>query len=303
MTQSMTGFASAIVEIPINATEKLSLSLHLKSLNSRYFEATCKLPYLINNCEVLIQRILKKKLERGHVYLTIKIQHDSTKHVVIPSLTTIKGYLEAIKIIQKTCDLKEEVSLQTLLQLPNILHIEEESLNSKAEENILKAIEDLADSLIITRKTEGQVLSDDIEFHVKEITKKLALIKTASGKAIVTKKQDLETLITCLQNSANEELSVSNCLLDNQKITLLAELEKIDINEEIVRATSHVTNIVQILKEDNQSKGKKLDFTLQELNRETNTIASKCSQISISSLTIDIKTDLEKAREQAQNIL
>ncbi|HSW75418.1 MAG TPA: YicC/YloC family endoribonuclease [Candidatus Saccharimonadales bacterium] len=303
MTQSMTGFASAIVEIPINATEKLSLSLHLKSLNSRYFEATCKLPYILTNLEVLMQRILKKKLERGHVYLTIKIQHDATKHVVIPSVPMIKEYLQAIKIIQKTCDLKEEVSLQTVLQLPNILHVEEESLNSKTEEKILNAVQDLADSLIETRKTEGKVLADDIEFHVKEIAKKLATIKKSSSKTMVNKKQDLEKLITCLQNSVNQEVSVESCLLENQKVTLLGELEKIDINEEIVRATSHIKNIIQLLKEDSVSKGKKLDFTLQELNRETNTIASKCSQFSISSLTIDIKTDLEKAREQAQNIL
>lgn len=303
MTQSMTGFSSEIVEIAINSTEKLSLSLHLKSLNSRYFEATCKLPYIINNLEVLIHRILKKKLERGHVYLTIKVQQDSTKHSVIPSLTTISGYMDAIKTIQKTCNLKEEVSLATLLQLPNILHVEEEILNSKTEEKILAAIENLADSLIVTRKTEGKILADDINSHVKEIAKKLVLIKKASLKAIVIKKKELEELITKLQLSVNQELSVDNCLLENQKITLLAELEKIDINEETVRAASHVKSIIQLLEQDALSKGKKLDFTMQELNRETNTIASKCSQISISSLTIDIKADLEKAREQAQNIL
>ena len=303
MTQSMTGFSSAIAEIPTAKTEKLSLSLHLKALNSRYFETTCKLPYIINNLEVLIHRILKKKLERGHIYLTIKIQHDSTKHVVIPSLTTITEYMDAIKIIQKTCNLKEEVSLGTLLQLPNILLVEEENLNSKTEEKILAAIETLADSLILTRQSEGNVLADDIKHHVLNISKNLTLIKKSSIKAIAAKKKELEALIVNLQKSATQELSVDNCLLENQKITLLAELEKIDINEEIVRASSHVKSIVQLLDQDSLSKGKKLDFTLQELNRETNTIASKCSHIAISSMTIDIKADLEKAREQAQNIL
>ena len=87
----------------------------------------------------------------------------------MPALTTIKEYMSAIKIIQKTCDLKEEVSLGTLLQLPNILHIEEESLNNKTEEKILNAIETLADSLILTRQSEGIVLAEDIKFHVQDI--------------------------------------------------------------------------------------------------------------------------------------
>lgn len=303
MTQSMTGFASAIVEIPINGIEKLSLSLHLKSLNSRYFETTCKLPYLLNNLEVPIHRMLKKKLERGHVYLTIKIQHDETKHVVIPSLPAIQGYLRAIKIIQETCNIKEEISLSSLLQLPNILHTEESALSATTEENVIKALESLADSLIMTRQVEGEVLANDIDFHMKEIAQKLSIIQASSKAINAEKKKNLEAVIEKLQAVSPEDLSLDNCLLETQKTTLLSELEKIDIHEEVVRAGAHISNMQQLLKENALSKGKKLDFTLQELNRETNTIASKCSNISISSLTIDIKTDLEKAREQSQNIL
>lgn len=303
MTQSMTGFASAIVEISISKTEKLSLSMHLKALNSRYFETTCKLPYLLNQAEVSIQRILKKKLERGHVYLTIKVQQDATRHVAIPSETTIQQYLQAINKIQKICKIKEPVSLSTLLQLPNIFQLEEESLQGSTEEKVLAAIEALADSLIKTRASEGSVLAKDISLQIKEINKKLLLVKKTSLQVCKEKKAALDSVIEQLHKIPTEEVSVHKCMLENQKNVLLAELEKIDINEEIVRATSHTKNIDELLKDKCLSKGKKLDFTLQELNREINTIASKCSHSAISSLTIDMKTDLEKAREQAQNIL
>lgn len=303
MTQSMTGFASKIVEVSISKTEKLSLSLHVKSLNSRYFETTCRLPHILNHCEVSIHRILKKKLERGHVYLTVKIQHDATRHVVIPSQTTIQDYLQAINQIKKICKIKEPVSLTTLLSLPNIFHMEEEHLHGSAEEKVLQAIESLTNELIATRVSEGKILAQDIDLHMKALMKKLQLINKMSLQVCKEKKELLDTLMKNLQNLSEEQASVEKCMLENQKITLLSELEKIDIHEEIVRASLHAKNITLLLKNKELSKGKKLDFTLQELNREINTIASKCSQASISSLTIDMKSDIEKAREQAQNIL
>jgi len=305
MTQSMTGFASSIIDIPISKKEKLSLSLHLKSLNSRYFEMTCKLPYLLTNLEVAIHRALKKKLERGHVYLTIKIQHDATQSaVVVPALNTIKEYLKAIKEIQSACKIKEEVSLSTLLQLPNILQVEETMLNSTTEDNVLQAVLTIADQLILTRQSEGAVLAKDIEKNIKDVLKNLVAIKKASQKILADKKKEVDKVLKQLGDFPALDTSVEKAMLEQNKSTLLAELEKMDINEEVVRATSHINNICDLIKDKKIiAQGKKLDFTLQELNREINTIASKCSNSGISSLTIDIKTDIEKAREQAQNIL
>ncbi|MBM17638.1 MAG: hypothetical protein CL947_01050 [Epsilonproteobacteria bacterium] len=303
MVQSMTGYASSIIEIPIKEQERLSLSISIKSLNSRYFEATCKVPYLLANIDVSIQRILKQKLHRGHVYITVKIQHDTLKHSVVPSLSTVKGYLKAIKTIKDECKINDAVSLQSILQLPNILQVAEEALTQKTEKAILKEIEGIADQLIKTRKTEGKILVGDITTQIKIIAKKLTEIEKASLKAAVEKKQELNTVISKLQTFSPEELCTNKCLLENQKTVLLSELEKIDINEEIVRANSHITTILEWLKSESDTKGKKLDFILQELNRETNTIASKCSSFTISSRSIDIKAALEKCREQAQNIV
>lgn len=303
MIQSMTGYASAIIDIPIKEHEKLSLSVQIKSLNSRYFEATSKVPYLLTDLDVAIQKLLKQKLQRGHVYITIKIQHDALKHSVIPALSTIKGYIEAINTIKKECLIKDEVSLQTILQLPNIFQTEEEALSKTTEALLLQELETVIDLLISMRTDEGKVLEQDITHQVKTVSQKLALIKEASAQTAVGKKQELDTVIAKLQTYAQEDLCANKCLLESQKATLLSELEKIDIHEEVVRAQAHLVSILEWLQVNEVAKGKKLDFILQELNREINTIASKCSHFTISSLAIDIKAELEKCREQTQNIV
>ncbi len=303
MIQSMTGFASGSIEIATSRTEKISLTVQLKSLNSRYFELTCKLPYILSNLEVSIHKLLKKSLERGHVYISVKIQQDQTKHVVVPAIHTIKQYLKAIDTIKKDCNIKEDVSLATLLQLPNILQIEEEGLNNKAEEQILSELEKIVKQLKDMRAKEGKVLAQDIKENIQDVIKNLKLIKKNSETAIEEKKEKLDEVLKNLQKFESTDTSVQKAVLEQQKINLLSELEKIDINEELVRAQMHCKNIEKLVIEKAATHGKKLDFTLQELNREINTIASKCNHSTISSLTITIKTAIEKAREQAQNIV
>jgi len=299
----MTGFASANFEIETSKSEKLSLAINLKSLNSRYFELTCKVPYLLTNLEVPIHKTLKKILERGHVYIFIKIQHNQTTHVVVPAINTIEQYLQAINTIKKSCKIKEEVSLATLLQLPNILQVEEETLTTTTEEQILAAIEKLALNLKSTRIQEGKVLSADIKTNIKDVLKNIKAIKKQSMLVIEQKKKLLDQVLTKLSKFESTDTSIDKTLLDQQKTTFISELEKIDIHEELVRAEMHCNSIQDLVSQKADSHGKKLDFTLQELNREINTIASKCSDSEISSLTIDIKTAIEKIREQAQNIV
>ncbi len=303
MIQSMTGYASAIIEIPIKEHEKLSLSVQVKSLNSRYFEATNKIPYLLTDLDIAIQKLFKQKLHRGHVYVTIKIQHDALNHSVIPALSTIQGYIAAINTIKKECHIKDEISLQTILQLPNVFQTEEEALSKTTEAAILLKLETVLDQLIAMRIDEGRVLEKDITDQIHTVTQKLALIKKASAQTAIEKKQELDSVIAKLQAFAQEDICANKCLLENQRMTLLSELEKIDIHEEVVRAQAHLVSILEWIQVNEVAKGKKMDFILQELNREINTIASKCSHFAISSLAIDIKSELEKCREQTQNIV
>lgn len=303
MTQSMTGYANTTIDIIDSENQKLSLSIQIKSLNSRYFEATCKIPYLLTNLEVAIQKNLKQKLQRGHVYVTIKMQQGGLKQAVVPAVSTIQSYINAIEVIKKECNIADKISLQTILQLPNVFQTEDELLQKTTETNILDEINTLVDELILMRVEEGKILQHDICNQIQTVEQKLTLIKTASSQTIQEKKEKLDSVIVKLQDFAPDNNSIEKSVLENQKIMLLSELDKIDIHEEIIRANAHASSILLWLNGNELTKGKKLDFVLQELNREINTIASKCSDFTISTLAIDIKSELEKCREQAQNIV
>ncbi len=306
MILSMTGFATSTVEIPLSSNNgSMILSISMKSLNSRFFELSCKIPSLLANLEVPAQRMLQKKLHRGHVSLHIKIVNSELLNEPIrPALDTIKNYLVAIDTIRDTFNLQDHITLAQILQFPNVLQSEETQLNEETEIAIIQALMHLADQMIITQQTEGAQLAHDIREQLAGMSAKISLIQNLSQQQIKEKKELLTEVMTQLAAfEQTEQKSTEQCLLEAKKTTLMYEIEKIDINEETVRFNSHLINLAQQFETSDPVKGKKIDFIVQELNREINTVASKCSNIAISTLAIDIKSELEKAREQAQNII
>lgn len=307
MILSMTGFATSTVEIPLSSNkENIILSISIKSLNSRFFEMSCKIPSLLSNLEVPLQRLLQKQLHRGHVSLHIKIVSSaSLQESIKPSLLTIKNYVNAINTIQKEFNLQDQVTLAQILQLPHALQCEESQLNEDAETAIVQAVHHLAFQLIKAQEEEGSQLARDIKEQLASMKIKIAQIQNNSQQLIKEKKELLAQIMTTLLTfeKTEEPKSTEQSLLEVKKTNLMYEIEKIDINEETVRFNSHLQNVSLQFESQDPVKGKKIDFIIQELNREINTIAAKCSNISISSIAIDIKSELEKAREQAQNII
>ena len=306
MILSMTGFATSTAEIALSNNGNMILSMSIKSLNSRFFELTCKLPSILSNLEIPVQRILQKQLHRGHVFFHIQIvNQDFLQESVSPSVHTIQNYLDAIDVIQKKFNLQDKVTLAQILQLPNVLQNNTIELNEKIEAEILQAVSLLSIQLIETQKTEGALLAIDIKEQLASMQIKIVKIQSLSIELIKEKKENLKNIMTSLLEfpTEQEQKSQEQCLLETKKTKLLYEIEKIDINEETVRFNSHLTNLASQFETEETAKGKKIDFIIQELNREINTIAAKCSNIAISSLAIDIKSELEKAREQAQNII
>lgn len=302
----MTGFATSTVEIPLSSNNgSMILSISMKSLNSRFFELTCKIPSLLANLEVPAQRILQKQLHRGHVSLHIKIVNSELLNEPIkPALDTIQNYLVAIDTIQRKFNIQDSVTLAQILQLPNVLQSQEVQLTEDIETAILQAIAQLAEQMIITQQEEGAQLAHDIKEQLASMKIKIAQIQLLSQQLIKEKKESLTEIMTALAAfEQTEQKTTEQCLLEAKKTTLMYEIEKIDINEETVRFNSHLINVAQQFETSDPVKGKKIDFIVQELNREINTVASKCSNIAISTLAIDIKSELEKAREQAQNII
>ncbi|MFC1843044.1 YicC/YloC family endoribonuclease [Candidatus Dependentiae bacterium] len=296
MLSSMTGFATKTTILSISG-EKINSSISLKSLNSRFFEATCKLPHIASHLETDIIKILKQKLIRGHVYLTLHIKDTSLlKSGVKASMPTTKNYLEAISKIQKNFPVEGSVDINALISLPNIFDIEEQEGTKTFDKQILETIEHLIEQLRKTRQKEGIALKKDISKRITVMDKEIEAISKSSEKLMEQKKEEVAALIHKIDT---EEQEAS----DMRKSHLLVMLDKLDINEEIVRFKSHLDNMQSHLDSQKEETGKKLDFTLQEMAREINTIAAKCSNAKISARAINIKVEIEKAREQAQNIV
>jgi len=297
MVLSMTGFATRAIVIQRDDGSKVNIAISIKSLNSRFFETTFKLPYTLSSIETELIKILKAKLLRGHIYLTIHMGNQVLlKGVVEPSMSTIEGYLTSIDHIKSTFNLSGQLSLDALSQLPNVFIMEEKEIDQDVIKQISDATDSLIDVLIKTRKEEGLALKNDIMQRISIMEKEIKEISASATSLLEEQKNKVNAAI------AEIELDETK-LAEVRKAALYAILDKIDIHEEIVRFNSHLAKLNQTLESAELEKGKRLDFTLQELGREINTIAAKCSDASIGARAINIKVELEKAREQTQNIV
>ncbi len=305
MIQSMTGFASKTVALTNATGEKTNISISLKTLNYRFFETTFKLPYLLSSLETKLIKICKQKLIRGHVYLTVHLSNPNLfRSGVQPALTIIQGYVDAINQIKERQSIVQAISLDHILSLPNVFVMEESELDQDVEQQILTTIDELIVAVIAARKIEGESLLQDLHARMAAMTEEInaievayqALIHVHKGK-IISAIQEADLPFEALAKYGETAPATI------RQEALYAMLDKMDIHEEIIRFKSHVSDMCEQLVSKNPEKGKRLDFTLQELGREINTIAAKCSDATISKRAINAKVEIEKAREQVQNII
>lgn len=297
MILSMTGFASKAVSLTLEDSSKVSITISIKSLNSRFFETTFKLPYALSSLETELIKALKAKLIRGHVYFTMHIGGQTLlQGNVEPAMSTVKGYLKAVEQIKNECSMNGELSLDTLLNLPNVFVVQEKEINQKITQLIMDHINALIEELIATKAHEGATLKKDLVQRMTIIDKEIVAIEQAALQLLEDQKQKISKELQAIDLDENK-------LADIRKAALYAILDKIDIHEEIVRFKSHMKNIHEQLESPIIEKGKRLDFTIQELGREINTIGAKCSDANIGSRAINVKVELEKAREQVQNVV
>jgi len=304
MIVSMTGFSSAIITLPIRDSntgteQNVQLSLTLKTLNSRFFELNCRLPACLTFLETELIKYFKKELHRGTVQFTIYMSSPSALSGGIePAFSTVRGYIEALETIKKECKIEGTVTIQDLVHLGNIFETKESPLPEATLELLWKEIRGLTAKCIEVREAEGRSLEKDLRERARLLTTYLKTLVPTALEAMTVKKEQLLENLRALLKDVGSEVSA-----ESQIAATYNQLERIDIHEEIVRFTTHLDTLEEILSSPEISLGKKLDFTLQELFRETNTIASKCSDAKISGIAISIKVELEKAREQVQNII
>jgi uncharacterized protein (TIGR00255 family) len=297
MIMSMTGFGTSTLSIPVK-DNVLYITLSLKTLNSRFFESTCKLPYALTELETTVLKVFKAKLFRGTLYFSVHVHNPSIlKGGVTPSLNMIKQYLNAIETIKKDTHIEGTISLHDLITLPNIFEIPEEMLPRDAIELLLQEVDKLIELVIISRKQEGQSLLKDLEQRVQNMQELITQIEPRAQQVLIEKKQTISTTLAALPYQEASENKEQHLLM------LYGQLDKIDIHEEIFRFKTHLAHFDKVLHNADQEKGKKLDFILQEMFREINTMNAKCSDSQISEYAISLKVELEKAREQVQNIV
>ena len=296
MIRSMTGFATHSRSFSINET-KTTMTFSLKSLNSRYFDANCKLPYPLSNVETECVKLMKAKLFRGSITFIIHVSDPSAfKGTIEPSIATLKSYLQALDTIKKTFAIEGTLSIANVLLLPNIFSAQEQELNDATKSILLENTHQLIDDLIASQIKEGEVLKNDIQTRVALIKQEMEIIEAAFEKHMKTQKEKVAQALAQLEVDESKFAQM-------HKDLLYVTLDKIDVHEEIVRFNNHLKTLLVTLDSAQVENGKRIDFILQELSREINTISAKCSDGTISSHAINIKVELEKAREQTQNIV
>jgi uncharacterized protein (TIGR00255 family) len=294
---SMTGFAQKNLSMEITfkdnenklVTSNVDLLVTIKSVNSRYFESTCRIPSVINSWETDIIRFLKAKIVRGQVYFVINPDNNQLKNSLTPSMNIIKQYLDLAAELKRDYQL-DNLSINTLLTLPNVFSTGEKETTEKEKEIFLKKLEELVNNFNADRKREGDNLKADLLERCSVLKEIIDKIEPEANRAHAEQKKKVGEYLAQVNNH-------------EEKSTLLLLMDKLDLHEEITRFNSHLKNFKAIVNDEKISKGKELDFVLQEMFREINTIGSKTNSYFISNNTVNAKVELEKAREQVQNIV
>lgn len=294
MVMSMTGFGRGE-----SKTEKYSFTVEIKTINHRYLDINIKLPRRISFLEEWIRQIIKKDILRGRVEVFIKMDmHGQSESKLSLDTELAKNYNDILHTIKKELDIEEKISLSTITRFPDIIKTTENEIDSDEIKNeLFSGLNSALKSLKDMRELEGRELVKDINNRLKILSGNIDIIEGLSSTVEEDYRQRLKLKM-------EEILKSFNVQPDEQRIIQEAAIyaDKSSITEEIVRFRSHILQLETITKNSGEAIGRKLDFLIQEMNREANTIGSKSSNIEITSKVVDIKSELEKIREQIQNI-
>jgi uncharacterized protein (TIGR00255 family) len=286
----MTGYGKGSI-----SKNKTSAEVEVKSVNSRFFETSLKLPSILFPYDYEIRELIKTKVQRGKLSVIIHFKKDGVENGFISVDTNkLSNHLSLIKKIKKVSGINEDIKLEHLLISKEIFISQDAELNKSEFEIVKAALNKALDKLILMKKKEGAELSKDLAARIEKINGKVSEIDKEFRKNINEYHCKLKQRISEL--TGNVEINEDRM---NLELALIAD--RADITEECVRLRSHLKFFNESLKTEKEP-GKKLNFLCQEMNRETNTISSKSISTSIIHLSVLIKEEIEKIREQIQNI-
>lgn len=292
MVASMTGFGRA--EVNKNG---ITVSTEVRSVNSRYLDLTLRLPRNYSQREKELKDIVRSYLNRGNLNVTVKIEHDSNDVVPLKvNKAAAKSYYKLLNEIRKSVKLKEQVKLEHLLTFSDVLEpVDEEDTDETEWELVQESVRQALVSLNAMRAQEGSELAADLEKRIRWMDETLNEVEKLSMERIPEERKNLHERIAALIED--------KFVIDQNRLELEIALlvDKLDVTEECVRYRSHNKYFLEALGK-NEAAGRKLNFLVQEMNREANTIGSKSSDASIAHMIVGLKEELEKIREQLQNI-
>ena len=292
MIKSMTGFGRCEVSVG-----ERKFTVEMKSVNHRYLDVNIRMPKKLNFFETAIRNFLKKRLQRGKVDLFISYEDLSESQVALKYNSALAAeYLSYFKKMAEEFSLENDIRVSSLSRYPEVLTMEDQAPDEEELWNGLeKALDGAVAQFVATRITEGENLQKDIVEKLDNMLVLVDYIEERAPQIIAEYREKLENKVKDLLADAKiEEGRIA------AEVVLFAD--KICTDEEVVRLRSHIVHMKETLLSDENGIGRKLDFIAQEMNREANTILSKANDLQISNVGINLKTEIEKVREQIQNI-
>jgi uncharacterized protein (TIGR00255 family) len=288
--KSMTGFSKAQIN-----EHGVSVNVEIRSVNGRYLELSCKMPKHLQHKEAELRDMVKKSLERGSVSLYLKVESESKTHSVV-NAQKAEAYYRSLETVRTKLNISTPVTMSDLLGIPDVMSQEEddEKETEMQWKIAAKAIQSALASLDTMQKNEGKEILRDMRDRLKIIEETLDKVEEMGMKRIPEERERLRARVAQLFES--DEIDEQRLQLE---IVLLAD--KLDISEECVRLRSHMKFMNDAMR-TGEGNGRQMNFMLQEMNREINTIGSKANDATIARMVVAVKDELERIREQVQNI-
>lgn len=291
MIKSMTGYGRAV-----GVFADKQITVELRSVNNRYLDCAVKLPRLYAFCEDAVKQAVKQSVTRGKVdvFVTVNLTQSTDVSIAL-NKPVLEGYLAALRSVAADYPVRDDISVSTLSRLPDVFTVEKAEQDEDAlKAQLLSVVEEALSGYNAMRKAEGEALAKDLTAKAGVILEKVAYVEERSPRSVAEYRQKLYAKMQEVLSSAS---------VDEARILTEAAIfaDKVAVDEETVRLRSHLDQLQTMLKAA-EPIGRKLDFLMQEINRETNTIGSKCSDLEIARTVVDMKAELEKIREQIQNI-
>ena len=291
MVRSMTGYGRGQ-----EVLSGLSVTVEIKSVNHRFFEYSCRLPRIYGFIDDKLKNYLQQRISRGKVDVFVQIEAlESAGSEVLVNEGLAENYLTALRDMAQKFDLREDVSVTTLSRYPDVLTVHQVAVDEDTVWNAVQKVTDCAlDQFVAMREREGERLREDVLTRGQTILSAVSVIEERSPQTVREHMEKVEARMRELLDGA---------AVDEARLLTEAAIyaDKIAVAEETVRLRSHIDQLGVLLSGD-EAVGRKLDFLVQEINRETNTIGSKSQNSSIAHIVVDMKAEIEKIREQIQNI-